>query len=176
MWKGDRDTREAGEYIECDAGNIAVSIPGERVFYYVKSGHVSEIAISDAPEKTCARVFLFHNPFRGPSRAPIFWQHRDRAEKGFNERDWILSAGRRNSEERNSLVETLGTPFDHINTINLDGKHDSYYRHSTTPSLPSVPDKFTFFLFSVFVLYGLSTARKTRDITITGSKIPVVEY
>lgn len=78
--------------------------------------------------------------------------------------------------KENSLVETLGTPFDHINTINLDGKHDSYYRHSTIPSLPSVPDKFTFFLFSVFVLYGLSTARKTRDITITGSKIPVVEY
>lgn len=32
-------------------GNIGVSIPGEHVFYYVKSGHVSEIAISDAPEK-----------------------------------------------------------------------------------------------------------------------------
>ena len=38
-------------------GIALLVFPAERVFYYVKSGHVSEIAIFDGPEKS-ARVFL----------------------------------------------------------------------------------------------------------------------
>lgn len=136
--KGNRD-REAGEYIGSGmrCGKYRRQYSRRACILLREIGTRVRDRNFQCPRKTCARVFLFHNPFRGPSRAPIFWQDREH-EKGFNERDWILSAGKRNSGNETLveiLVETLGTPLGRINTINLDGKHDSYYRYS--PSLPS---------------------------------------